>query len=497
MSRQRFKAFVWVAMAVTLLMIGMAGTVGAARLLAYFKQGADPASALNIVPNKPLDWPVEIAWLPASANSGRELEPFTRTQIEAAYIRAWLQLTFSYQKGEPFGLGTYFTGPALQAVEAATLSDLQLEQIATRHLLELTLYSADGNIIAFTDHAATVAQILPNSYSEEIGAYDVVMFLEEGQWKVRHWQRTRLHEDVARPNPSPPLPAIRGINYYPQATPWDLFWTAYDPEIIAHDLALIGKLNLETVRVFIPYQQFEEQPELVAHVRDFMDQADAATVRVILTLFDFRVDYRLLTWPDADRHAEMVVTAFADHPALFAWDIKNEPDLDYDSNGQVTVDAWLAHTIRLVRRFDPDGRVTIGWAAAENAHTHADQLDFVSFHYYDYADQFVETYNQLRERVRVPILLTEFGLPTWNNPFFPNGHTEREQAIYYADMLDGMAQTDAAGWMAWTLYDFTHVPSGVAGRWPWQKGPQRNLGVVDVSGQWKEAAQVISAERRR
>ncbi len=494
MTRHRFKTVIWVAMAIGLLVIGMAAAVGAARLLAYFQQGADPASALNIVPNKPLDWPVELAWLPDDENSGRELEPFTRAQIEAAYIRAWLQLTFSYQKGEPFGLGTYFTGAALGAVEAATESGLEMEQIATRHSLELHLYSADGSIVAFTDHAATVAQILPAGYSEEVGTYDVVMFLEEGQWKVRHWQRTALIEDAARQYPQPPLPPIRGINYYPQATPWDLFWTEYDPEIITQDIALMRELTFDTVRVFIPYQQFEDQPALLENVQDFMDQADAANLRVILTLFDFRADYQLLSWPDADRHAETVVTAFAEHPALFAWDIKNEPDLDYDSNGQVTVDAWLAHTIRLVRRFDPDGRVTIGWASAENAHTHADQLDFVSFHYYDYAEQFATTYAQLREQVSVPIVLTEFGLPTWNSPLFPNGHTEQEQAVYYAKILGALAETDSAGFMAWTLYDFTHVPSGVAGRWPWQKGPQRELGIVDRDGEMKVVVEVISAE---
>lgn len=481
-------------MAVGLLVIGMAAAVGAARLLAYFQQGADPASALNIVPNKPLDWPVELEWLPDGANSGRELEPFTRAQVEAAYIRAWLQLTFSYQKGEPFGLGTYFSGAALQAVEAATTSDLSLEQIATRHQLALNLYSADGSLVAFTDHVATVAQILPNSYSEEVGMYDVVMFLEDDHWKVRHWQRTALVAETAQQFPQPPLPEIRGINYYPQATPWDLFWTEYDPAIIAQDIAAMRDLTFDTVRIFIPYQQFEEQPELMANVRDFMDQANAANLRVILTLFDFRADYRLLTWPAADRHAELLVTAFADHPALFAWDIKNEPDLDYDSNGKVTVDAWLAHTIRLVRRFDPDGRVTIGWAAAATAHTHADQLDFVSFHYYDYADRFVDTYTNLREQVDVPIVLTEFGLPTWNSPFFPNGHSEQEQAVYYADVLNAVEETDAAGWMVWTLYDFTHVPSGVAGRWPWQKGPQRYLGIVDGDGEMKESVGVISAE---
>ncbi len=97
MSRNHFKTVVWIGIAVGLLLLGIVGAVGAARLLAYFQQGADPASALNLVPNKPLDWPVELAWLPDKEESGRELEPFIRSQVEAAYVRAWLQLAFSYQ----------------------------------------------------------------------------------------------------------------------------------------------------------------------------------------------------------------------------------------------------------------------------------------------------------------------------------------------------------------------------------------------------------------
>lgn len=61
---------------------------GAAELLAYFERGADPASALNIIPNVPPDLHVKLSWRADDAATGRAIEPVTRTQIEASYIRA-------------------------------------------------------------------------------------------------------------------------------------------------------------------------------------------------------------------------------------------------------------------------------------------------------------------------------------------------------------------------------------------------------------------------
>ena len=508
MTRRRFKAIVWIVLALLLFSMATAAAVGASRLLAYFQQGADPASALNIVPNKPLDWPVEVTWRADRIDSQRQIEPLARSQIEAAYIRAWLQWTFSYQKEAPFGLSTFFTGPALaeigEAVTNAAMQDLVVEHIAIRHDLEITFYSADGSLIAFTDHAATIAQTIhdkdgnPVYRGEDAAVYDVVMYLEEGRWKVRHLLRRAAAPAVQGTSARIGISEIVGVNYYPQATPWDLFWTEYDPVVTAADLDRMADLGFNTLRTFIPYEQFGENEldeALLANVDDFMAQAAAADMGVILTLFDFRADYGLLSWPHADRHAEAIVRHFAGHPALLAWDIKNEPNLDYVHAGQAAVDAWLAHTVALVKRFDALTPVTIGWSSAETAHTLASDLDFVSFHYYGLADQYGDRYQNLRDLVgNAPIVVTEFGLPTWNSPFFPNGHTEAEQAAYYADMLTEMQATDGAGYMAWTLYDFTHVPAGVAGRMPWQRGPQRKMGLINVDGEAKLAAELFSAE---
>lgn len=508
MNRGRFKIVIWLLIAIAMLLAAALAVRQVAALLAYFQDGADPASALNIEPNKPLDWPVELTWQADGTSSGRALEPVTRDEIEAAYERAWLQWHFSLTKGEPFGLATYFSGPALASIEQgirdSVASGVTIEQADTRHDLELTFYSADGTIAAFTDHAATVIQLVKDGEgavlfsAETTSTYDVVMMIDEGRWRVRHMLRTGQIDTDTPHDPIPVQTDLAGINYYPQDTPWHLFWSEYDPDIIAADLAIIQSLGLNSVRIFIPFEQFGADKitsTKLALLEDFLDQAEAADIGVMVTLFDFLGDYGVLRWNHTDRHLETLLTEFVDHPAVLMWDLKNEPDLDYDSNGQALVDAWLAHTIAQARRVAPTAPLTIGWSNPEPAVAHAQQLDVVSFHYYRPISEFAGLVSDLKEGVgNRPIMLTEYGLPTWNSPFFPFGHTQAEQAAYYSDMGRAIRAANLDGYMTWTLYDFSRIPSNVAGAAPWRKAPQRKMGLITTFGTTKPAANYIAPD---
>ena len=85
-------------------------------------------------------------------------------------------------------------------------------------------------------------------------------------------------------------------------------------------------------------------------------------------------------------------------------------------------------------------------------------------------------------------MLQEFGVPTWNSWVFPNGHTQAEQAQYFSEILQVVRERDNMGYMAWTLYDFAHVPNSVVAPLPWLKGPQQHLGVLEADGTPKFAA---------
>ena len=487
-----------------LLLIATVLAVGAGQLVAYFQQGADPASALNIVPNRPIDWPIELTWQPDSADSGRKMEPFTREQIESAYTRAWLQWRFSYQKGEPHGLKTYFVGPALEAVQQSVLtaqaSHWQIEQVDTRHNLKLRFYSADGSIVSFTDSHVQLAQLVTDSKGQTLSSnettsvYEVVMLLDDGNWRVRHWLRV-AEKPTTKPTPKKLPSNLVGINYYPRDTPWDRFWENYSAETTAQDLALIKQLEINAVRIFIPYGTFgrdKVDAEQLAHLLNFLDQAEQQQIGVILTLFDFHTDYKMNEWPRADRYIDAVVSAVANHSALLAWDVKNEPDLDYAANGKALTQLWLTHSIAQIRRNDPKHPITIGWATPQAAADLIDQVDFVSYHYYGDPQKLVAAHQQLRYLTDKPIVLQEFGLSTWNPWWWSGGHTMAEQATYFADLLAAWRKTDSAGYFVWTLHDFSYIPKQAVGGQPWKQSPQKNMGIIRANGKKKPSAELIS-----
>lgn len=523
-----------------LLLVIVATAIGALAALGLLitrtQSGADPATALNLVPVTPPDLEERLIWLPDRPRSAdqREMEPNTRALITGAYLRAWAQWSISLELGQPYGVGTYFSGPALagvtQNVTTTAAAGWTIRQSNLHHELELHYYADDGSIVAFTDtNLWLVQQFLPTEQRERPidnshvlvsdHRYAVVMVLEDGNWRVYQWRRQGNAQAVTesawqRPllrRLSPPDPKfahvengqlqiagsdfpVAGINYYPQATPWTKFWPDYDPVQTTVDLEQIRALGLNTVRIFLSYADFGGTtvlPERRAQLNDFLGRADAAGLKVIVTLFDHHTDHHPATWAADARHLATLIPYFADHTAILAWDIKNEPDRDYAYNSQPLVDAWLRFVAMHVRHHDPNHLITIGWSTPEAATALTDTVDFVAFHYFDEPEDYLDRLTALERQVAPkPILLEEFTFSTWNSPFFP-GHTEWEQADYYANMLHAHRSLDTLGYLVWTLYDFDEVPLAEF-RYPWQRGAQANMGLLRRDGSAKPAAALVA-----
>jgi hypothetical protein len=334
-------------------------------------------------------------------------------------------------------------------------------------------------------------------------SYEAILLLEDGNWRIQHWVRRDITdrwwtEPIAAAADGVEELAVRGINYYPRDTPFDAFWSNYDPAVVDADFERIAAMGMNSVRVFLPFDEllgrWTTEDEL-APVVDLMDRAADHDLGVVVTLFDGRTDHRTDRW-DSDRtHLTTVVETLRDHPALLMWDLKNEPDRDIGANQvpEQLMYAWLGHIGHSLRELDGRTPVTIGWSTAAAALAAPVQVDVLSFHHYGTPEELAELGPQLQTQAAGrPMFLSEYGLPTWNS-VFPGGHTEAEQAAYYADVLTVAEALGIEHSMPWTLWDLSVAPAD-AGRFPWSTGPQTNLGLLRADGSVKPAAAVVAQD---
>lgn len=483
------------------------------QLWIYFNTGADRATALNLPPTLPEAHRPLVRWLPDDLQTGRKMEDFNRREIIRDYLHGWYQQHLSYMLGDTKGLREYFTPLALPKVKI-TIQELhekgfQLHQTDLTHSIKLHFYSADGQIVSFTDQNVLIKKRLYQQDSHKkiyssttVADYDVVMLLDDGYWRIKNWVRKppslALPLGIKKDNEGmvqvkgkrfylknePFFP--KGVNYYPQKTPWGAFWAQFDPKVIANDFALIRSLEFNTVRIFVNFHDFNEanvSPKRIEQMRLLLDIAHRQNLKVIVTLFDFLGDYRLLNFSATDRQLETLLTSFKTHPAIFAWDLKNEPDLDYKYHDKEDVQEWLQWMIERAKIYDPNHLLTIGWAYPENASYLHELLDFVSFHSYKSPEELARGIDTLQKRiVTKPLLLEEFGLSTYRGLWAPLGNSEDMQALYFSKIRAVLQEKGNIPFVVWTLYNFADVPTEVVGKAPWNRQPQKHFGILNEQG---------------
>lgn len=511
MIKQRHKQllFLFLTLAGVSAMLGLILT--ASKVSTTAASGAPAEEANRKDPEITPDADKLTTWMPDQWKGTRSPDVGNRRAIEATYVRAWTAIGRYAMSGNRDPVNAWFTGPAKAAVLAVPHSETS-PVWSLGHRLELRFFSNDGSIAGLRDHRSRFVRLVdsPNGamVMETEEQFDVVVTLENGYWRVRHLRRlggstirATINNDqqiVVRPKSATGATApkpLHGINYEPRDTPFDKQWANFDERVVANDFDTIAKLGLDSVRIFLPFLDFGgETPkeQRLSEVERLLDLANDRKLRVVITLFDGRVDHRPARWPGDEFHLQKVIARLRDHPALAMWDIKNEPERDegiYAS--KLEVRAWLAHMVTAVRSLDPNTPITIGWAKAENAADPgmSELVDVVNFHWY-------RPTKELRtaiEKVRVaalgrPVMIGEYGLPTWNS-VFPGGHTEPEQAAYYAELLTIAKDEGISSTMAWTLHDLKSAPA--ESKFPWQVGPQTSLGILRLDGSPKPAAATL------
>lgn len=504
---------------VLLLLIGIL-----AKGLAFFGRGADRSTALTLPSSEPDLHVPKVRWLHDDPATGRSMDEYNRAGISREYLQSWYHRQMCYATGDTSGLKDYFTRDAMSRITGQLHNALppgcSLQQTDLEHHLRLHYFSADGQLVAFTDEGVWLKQrIYDNSSGQRIytgdyiSDYDVVMLLLDAHWRISMQEKKKPAEHLPadtiarsaegmvtiagkyfRLNGHPFIP--KGVNYYPGAAPWDLFWPQYDSNVTKKDLDVIRGLGFNTFRIFIGFSDFNKgnvTAVRLSQLHNLLDLADSRHLKVIVTLFDFLGNYHLLNFPATDRQLESLLTAFHTHKAILAWDIKNEPDLDFSHNTQTEVKEWLAWTLERARAYDPNHLITIGWSNAANAMLFSDKTDFISFHSYHAPDQLNTDLDKvLSQAGGKPVVLEEFGMSTYKGIWAPFGKSEKGQAGYFSKVRDILHRHGDIPFLVWTLYDFKNVPADVVGRLPWRRQPQKAFGILKENGAPKPGAAILT-----
>ena len=469
---------------------------GISQLLAYLNTGADRSTMLHLDLKRENYYVPEVIW-ESIENPGRPLELANQNKIEQDYLDAWYVKNQALFTGDDAGIYDHYTNSArvkVREIIAHNASEnITIESTTLSHHLTLDFYSADGTLAVLTDRKVHgVEQLYQNEnfilQREFNNDYRIILLLEDGFWRVRHFELLETHPiQKSSPYITSNLKNLAGLNYYPQDSPWDTFGEQFDLTKIATDFNIIKDLKLNTIRVFLSYEDFkisEDSSEKMAKLKSLLDQAEKSDLKVMITLFDFYGDYGIQDWTLTNAYLKNIVDEIKDHPAIYAWDIKNEPDLDYESREQRKVNAWLSQTITRLKEIDSMHPVTIGWSTAAAAVALEDQVDVVSYHYYQDLEHLAATHKELKSKTKKPIILQEIGWSSYHGFWNPFGMDQEDQADQYSEFF-ATQKRDSINYLSWTLYDFEKVPSSVAGSLPWRRNKQGYFGLIDVDGKKK------------
>ena len=136
-------------------------------------------------------------------------------------------------------------------------------------------------------------------------------------------------------------PAVQGMYkgtaYYPRDYPWLDMWT--EPKVLVgraflDDVARMRAANVQVARIILQYVEGETvdgdgnvYPDVIDRLQGVFDTLRANGIFAIFTIFDWYFTGGHVIPPDTYRnHIDHLVSHFGNHPAIRAWDVRNEPD---------------------------------------------------------------------------------------------------------------------------------------------------------------------------
>ncbi|HOI97844.1 MAG TPA: NBR1-Ig-like domain-containing protein, partial [Candidatus Pacearchaeota archaeon] len=226
----------------------------------------------------------------------------------------------------------------------------------------------------------------------------------------------------------------------------------------------------------------------LVNIKNFLDKADENGLKVIVVLNGYTKYEGYCGWQagfvDVKDGAAKIVSALKNHPALFAWDLLNEPLWGADNSGcgsvadhQSTIKAVNAmHD--LVRSIDSKTPLTVGEGKDEYLSQWNGIVNFASPHMYFGSSRMYTTGNEFRNRLdycksqvkNLPMVLGEFGLVV------PDQATEEERAQVFGEIYRTLKQYNM-GSMFWLLST--------------DEGNQGTMSLINANGSLKPTAEVV------
>ena len=211
------------------------------------------------------------------------------------------------------------------------------------------------------------------------------------------------------------LSYIRGFNYTPAnvVAPRHHIdtWVKYDQAVIEHDLDLAKRLNLNQVRVFVPYQVYVEDKEaLTGKLRHFVRECNKRGIGVMPVVGSGTWVRDTTLRPQAVEWVKFLVKAISTEPGLKYWDIMNEPDWPATPKERVVRNFEnCKYLSKLFHELDPKTPVTIGMAFVDGMIELADYVDVLQFHDY------MQTTEQIKTNItRAKEFAAKAGKPVFN-----------------------------------------------------------------------------------
>ncbi len=250
----------------------------------------------------------------------------------------------------------------------------------------------------------------------------VLIFILSFTVKARQGQSPRFD---FRGSKDPSL--IRGFNYTPanEDSPrhhvdW---WVDYDSATTVFDLNLAKSLNLNQVRVFVPYAVYiEDKQALPAKLRHFVRECYKRGIGVMPVVGSGPWLQDTALRPQGREWVQFLVNAISDEPGLAFWDAMNEPDWPPTPKELVLSKFENAKFMaKTFHEFDPNTPVTIGMAFDDGMIELADYVDLLQFH--DYMQTREEIRGNIKRakdfaaKINKPLINGEIGCIARANPY--------------------------------------------------------------------------------